>query len=91
VKLPPDVEVMCSVVVPKVTVIGDVGAKAEPVTVTVVPTGPDAGLRLIVGAITVNVADAKYPAASSAVTAPVTEPAGIVRDAVKDPVELEVA
>ncbi len=48
------------------------GAKPAPVTVTVVPTGPCIGLRVIdeVGsvAMTVNVADAVFALASIAVT-----------------------
>jgi len=40
----------------------------EPVTVTEVPTAPEVGDRVIVGVVTVKVAEALFPLASVAVT-----------------------
>ena len=59
----------------------------EPVTVTLVPTGPEVGLRLIEGVVTVKVADAVFALASVAVTvlAP-AEDAGTLNVAEKAPV-----
>jgi hypothetical protein len=59
----------------------------EPVTVTLVPTGPEVGLRLIEGVVTVKVADAVFALASVAVTvlAPAEE-AGTTNVAEKAPV-----
>jgi hypothetical protein len=48
-------------------VMAEVGAKPAPVTVTVVPTRPEVGDRVI-DDVTVNVADALYELASVAVT-----------------------
>ncbi len=50
-----------------VIVMTEVGARPAPVTVTVVPTGPCVGLRVI-DEVTVNVADAVFELASVAVT-----------------------
>ena len=48
-------------------VMAEAGARPAPVTVTVVPTGPEIGDRVI-DDVTVNVADALYELASVAVT-----------------------
>ena len=59
----------------------------EPVTVTVTPAGPWTGDRVIVGVVTVNVADALFELASVAVTvlAPAVDE-GTTKVAVKAPV-----
>lgn len=75
-----------------VTVITELGAKPEPVTVTVVPTAPVVGLRDAVGTVIVKVAEAGLPFASVArtVLAPEPEPAGTVNEAENVPVALVV-
>jgi len=59
-----------------------------PVTVTVVPTGPVLGDRVIAGVVTVNVADALFELASVALTVlpPAEAEEGTTKVAVKVPV-----
>jgi hypothetical protein len=65
--------------------------KPVPLTVTVVPTGPWMGDRVIVGVVTVNVADALFELASVAVTVlPPAVEEGTTKVAVKPPAAVVV-
>ena len=58
----------------KLTVILWLAMKPVPATVTLVPTGPELGLKVIDGVVTLNVAEAELFEVSVAVTEPLDAP-----------------
>src|SRR5205085_1649576 len=80
------------VALPIVRVMGWFGMKLLPVTVTLVPTGPEPGLRVRAGVVTVNVAVGAFvvafvPSLAVTVVLPADAPLGTVKEQLTLPLE----